>query len=801
MPNDPGDVNGAERDVRFSRIFQLLPDAVMLARVDDSAVLEVNEAFEKLTGYGADALVGRPALSFFSFLDTDLWARVWSGTGGDDGVVGLETRLLRKDGQVAFVRMSMRRTEIDGVPCNLATLREIPGDGNRANGDKGWCGEVPCGLERLVLPEAVVSREDVGRLIDFRALQDLVNSFYRITGIAVAITDLNGNVQVATGWQDICTRFHRMHPETLANCRESDTCLTRNIGEGAYALYKCKNGMWDMATPIVIGGRRIANLFLGQFLFDDEVPDYGFFRKQAEKYGFDPGEYLAALDRVPRWSRELIDSAMEFYTKLALLISRLSFGNISLSHALAEQKKAEDELLLYKYCIDNAGIGIYQTFEKHIYNVNECACKSLRYSADELRAMTVFDIDPAITMDRMHEIRQMLEATGSVTHQSMHRRKDGTVFPVEITANQVEFNGKQYAISFVKDITDRKLAEEALRESEEKFRVLAETSPAAVTLYQGEKIVYINPAAAKLLGYTVEELSQVSFWNCIHEDFKEMVRERGFARLRGEDVPSRYQCKLVTKEGRDLWVMLSVGRIEFKGRPAGIATLVDMTEAKNAEERIRASLEEKNVLLKEIHHRVKNNLQIISSLLDLQSDFIRGETIREYFRDSQDRIRSMALIHQKLYQSESLAFVDFRDYLEELATNLFASFAREPHLIQLNVDVDEVLLCMDEAIPCGLIMNELVSNSLKHAFPGGRSGKITIRCNAGDDGWIALSVSDTGVGLPAGFDFRNAASLGLQLVSLLAKQLGGRVKFSGEQGGTVAAVTFPSAAACEIRLK
>jgi PAS domain S-box-containing protein len=783
-------VTGVEKEERFSRIFQFLPDAVLVARAEDSVVLEINEAFEALTGYAPDAILGRSSLGLVFFLDPELWTRVRHEIDATGEVRGLETKLLRKDGRIAFVRMSMRRLEIDGVFCDLTTIQDISGRGMLEDEKRRGIGEALSGPEIPPLPDMDMNREEIARLIDIQALQDLMNSFYMVTRIGMAITDVNGNVQVSAGWQDICTRFHRIHPETLANCRESDISLTTGIKEGEYSLYKCKNGMWDMASPIMVGGRHIANLFLGQFLFDDEKPDYEFFRQQARKCGFDTEEYLAALDRVPRWSRELVHHVMGFYTKLAMLVSRLSIGNIRMSRALAEQKKVEHELLLHKFCIDNAGIGIFQTFEQTIYNANDFVCKSLGYTADELRAMTVFDIDPVITMDRMREIREMLEATGSVTHQTMHRRKDGTVLPVEITTNQVEFNGKRYAISFVKDITDRKLAEEALRESEEKFRVLSETSPAAIALYQGEDVIYINPTAAGLIGYSVEELSRISFWGCVHEDFREMVRERGIARMRGDAVPNQYECKFVTKDGRELWAIISVGLIEFKGRPAGIVTLIDRTEAKAAEERIRASLAEKEVLLKEVHHRVKNNLQIISSLLDLQSDYIQEEYSRRYIGECQDRIRSLALVHEQLYKSVDLSVIDFASYTDELVASLCRSLVADQERVRVKVEMQDIELGIDEAIPCGLIINELVSNSLKHAFPGDRQGEILVQGVREGSGVICLSVTDTGIGLPPGFDFFTTETLGLQIVDLLSRQLHGRVEMRGDRGSTVT-LRFP----------
>ncbi|WP_424356724.1 PocR ligand-binding domain-containing protein [Methanocella sp. MCL-LM] len=185
---------------------------------------------------------------------------------------------------------------------------------------------------------------DLERIINIPEIQDMMNHFYELTHIGMAITDMNGNVLVATGWQDICTKFHRCHPETLRNCVESDTNITQNPVKGKYTIYKCKNNMWDIATPLFLGGKHVANLFTGQFFFEDEVPDYEFFREQARKYGFDEAEYLSAVDRVPRWSRAKVYTAMEFYTRLAGMINSLSYSNIHLQNMLSKQKEAEEEI-------------------------------------------------------------------------------------------------------------------------------------------------------------------------------------------------------------------------------------------------------------------------------------------------------------------------------------------------------------------------------------------------------------------------------------------------------------------------
>ncbi len=179
-------------------------------------------------------------------------------------------------------------------------------------------------------------------IMDTQVIQDIMDEFYRLTGIGVGVVDLSGRVLVATGWQDVCTRFHRIHPETRKNCMESDVELSSGVEPGTFKAYRCKNRMWDMATPIMVGGRHVGNLFLGQFFFEDESPDYDLFRAQARRYGFDEAEYLTALDRVPRWSREKVDAVMSFYARFTHLISSLSYSNLKLVRALKDRERAEE---------------------------------------------------------------------------------------------------------------------------------------------------------------------------------------------------------------------------------------------------------------------------------------------------------------------------------------------------------------------------------------------------------------------------------------------------------------------------
>jgi two-component sensor histidine kinase len=228
------------------------------------------------------------------------------------------------------------------------------------------------------------------------------------------------------------------------------------------------------------------------------------------------------------------------------------------------------------------------------------------------------------------------------------------------------------------------------------------------------------------------------------------------------------------------WVDGSIVRLE-------IAT--DITEKKNYEEELKASLKEKEILLREIHHRVKNNMTVVSSLLMLQSSKVENDHDKEMFYESKNRIKAMALIHDKLYHGENLAKISFDDYINDITDSIFMTYNISSERIRLKKDVDAVTLDINTAIPCGLIVNELLSNSIKHAFPDDRDGEINVALKLKDGHTVELTVSDNGIGFPEGLDFRNTETLGMNLVDALAGQLMGKIELSREHS-TEFKVTF-----------
>jgi PAS domain S-box-containing protein len=340
--------------------------------------------------------------------------------------------------------------------------------------------------------------------------------------------------------------------------------------------------------------------------------------------------------------------------------------------------------------------------------------------------------------------------------------------------------------------------------AEARYRSLVEQIPAVTFLAALDEDVrefYVSPQIEALLGYTQEEwLSNPFLWyRQLHPEDRDRCHME-FARGCQTGGPFRAEFRALTRDGAVVWVRGEARVVRDQdGHPLFLQGIAyDITESKRAEEAIRASadqvqasLREKEVLLEEIHHRVKNNLQVVSSLLRLQSAHVQDPAALEMFTESRNRIQSMALVHEKLYQSADLSRVDFAEYVQSLTNLLVSSYRTRAAAVTLRVTVENVMLGIDVAVPLGLLINELVSNCLKYAFPLGRSGEVRVELRAAGAGHNLLVVADDGIGLPPGTDFRKTESLGMQLVCGLTEQLGGSIDLVGDRG-TEFRIMFPS---------
>ena len=351
----------------------------------------------------------------------------------------------------------------------------------------------------------------------------------------------------------------------------------------------------------------------------------------------------------------------------------------------------------------------------------------------------------------------------------------------------------------VKDLTEHKQAEKALRQSEEKFRRIAANLEDAIYSVDARtrEFSYLSPAFEKVLGYTLDDISNMGGRSAFLSRvvYKGKFDEQKGRFERWKSPPTEigtlcdeewWRCKDGTlKCIEDRWMpVYEAGRLVTTD-----GVLCDITERKRTEQAIRASLEEKTVLLKEVHHRVKNNLQIVVSLLNLQAVRVKNPAALDTLQETGNRVRSMALLHETLYRSQNLAQVNFASYIESICGHLFRSYGPKMARVKLERRMEEVSIDLDQAVACGLIINELVSNALKHAFPEGRAGRITVELQTTAQDQVRLRVADDGAGLPAQLDIRQTETLGHQLVFMLAEKLHGAVEVKRD-GGTAFCIAF-----------
>ncbi|MDY9927178.1 PocR ligand-binding domain-containing protein [Methanosarcina sp.] len=808
-------------------------------------------------------------------------------------------------------------------------------------------------------------------IIDIHAVQSLMDDFYKFANIPIGIFDLNGNILVGAGWQEICTRFHRVRPETCKHCVESDTKLSSGVSQGEYKLYKCKNNMWDIATPIFVGRRHIGNIFLGQFFFEGEIPNYDFFQSQARQYGFDEEKYIKALEKVPRLSKEAVDTIMTFFMNFANMLSQLGYSNIKLSQLLAERNAVVDALresekreqarsnelavlldavpaavwithdtrathmtgnrLSYEWLRLPEGTNIsrpvpeggksetYSMFKSGVeikpadmpvrisaagkevrdYEFDliypDGTVRHLLGNASPLRdekgnsegSISAFiDITERkqvekellesesrlrlaqvaagagiwnwdIPSDRLEWSEELFRLFGldpekydasfdlwrDLLHPDDRLRVDSQIataidnhtpiaieYRIVLPSAEVRWinalgsttydsNGKPQRVAGICiDITERKKAEEALKKTHENLEKLvkertAELEKAYKSLKESEKGLAEAQKMAHIGNWSWDLITGEAYWseeiyyifgvnpqksipaydelfNYIHPDDRNYV-DAAIKKVINEK-PFGIDYRIITANGKERTVHAeSEVFFDPNNNPIQVKGIIqDITERKEAEKAL-ANIE--IARKKEIHHRIKNNLQVISSLLDLQADKFDNPKVIEAFKESQNRVISMALIHEELYKGEGTDTLNFSTYIRELAENLFHTYCLNSKNIRLCMDMEEnALLNMDTAVPLGIIVNELVSNSFKHAFPDRDRGEIGIKLLREKNGKykeeddkstnFVMAVSDNGVGIPKNLDIEDLDSLGIQLVITLVEQLDGELELKRDNG-------------------
>lgn len=386
-------------------------------------------------------------------------------------------------------------------------------------------------------------------------------------------------------------------------------------------------------------------------------------------------------------------------------------------------------------------------------------------------------------------------ACGVLSNEIRVRNRNNEIVWLEDHMYEVKpDNAKPYYSGIMIDITAQKKVQDKIRETETKLAAILKNLPKVVVYQSGNNKDFISENISEMTGFKPQDIlkQKYFFGSVIHPDDMQNVKNslNSWHKKNDEGILIM-EFRMKKKDGTYIWIEDHMFRVtdEMDGSYlSGI--LIDVTERKLAEQRLSRSLKEKELLLKEIHHRVKNNLQVVSSLLKLQTGYVKDERALDLLIDSQNRVRSMALVHQKLYQSADFSEINFTEYLRQLSGHLINSFKADPDKIIIDINAESLNLGINHAVPCGLIVNELVSNSLKYAFPSDKKGNIRIDLQKKEDGNVMLTISDDGVGFPAGLDYRDTQSLGLQLVNTLVGQIDGTITMKNHVGTTFN-IVFP----------
>jgi PAS domain S-box-containing protein len=340
---------------------------------------------------------------------------------------------------------------------------------------------------------------------------------------------------------------------------------------------------------------------------------------------------------------------------------------------------------------------------------------------------------------------------------------------------------------------EREKAYALLSENEERYRTLFETMAQGVVYFDADGVAKsANPAAERILGVPLDRIQGLP---CMRL-FEKIKNENG-GEISEKELPVTVVLNTSKPVGSRImgvynrmdesyrWVRVTA--VPLGGSNGGLhgqvyMTMEDITEIKTGQDMLRRSLQEKEVLIREIHHRVKNNMQIISSLLNLQGGYNRNPELKGIIISMQNRIKSMAIIHEELYRSDDFSDINFGACVRNLANELLFSFVEDPSRITIRLNVADIRLSIDASLPCSLIVNELISNALKYAFPGGRRGEIFVSMRKEENGACTLVIEDDGVGIPEGIDIEKTGTMGLFLVRLLVKQMGGAITLYREKG-------------------
>ncbi len=499
----------------------------------------------------------------------------------------------------------------------------------------------------------------------------------------------------------------------------------------------------------------------------------------------------------PILAENKVVGVLEFFSNHALdedslLLERMATIGYQLGRVYerySAKKKLKQSKQKFKRLFDTSFDAILILGEKELINCNRRAEELFRCSCEELKDSSLSSFFPSQQPSGIlskavgaEKVKQAFRGKDQF-FEWQFKRNDGTCFDAEVSLIHMPLNGENYIQAIVRDITERKEKDRLLKKNMKLFSQLFENSPIGLVLLNADhKITQINTSFSQIFGYQLSEIEGKELDPLLAPtELRDEARNITNETMGGDS----FQVETVRqhKDGSTVPVLVATVPVEIEEDVVALFGIyVDISKRKEAEQQLEDQLEEKKILLAEIHHRVKNNLAVISGLLELQKDNAEHEEAYERMQDSQSRIKSMALIHEQLYQMELFSSLQFDEYVQNLGETIESSFIKNVTKISLSYDTEPVELDMDQAIPCGLLLNEILTNAFKHAFPGQEEGKVKISLHENNERIITLKVEDNGIGIPKDIKQGKNGSLGMKLIHTLTQQLGGNLEITGNSG-------------------
>jgi PAS domain S-box-containing protein len=775
-----------ESEARFRALIEQAPDAIIVYDADLRRLVDANTSAEKLFGRSREELLRSDPQRLFNGMGG-------SGRRDEDAFSDHAERALR--GESLEFELPVLRA--DGVRLACETrLTRLPSDRHRLVRasyiditERNRAEEALRRLNRELRAvskcnQAMVRAEDELKLLDDICRITCDDAGYRMAWVGYAVDDEARNIR-PVAWSGVEEGYLGRAELTWADTERGRGPAGKAIRNGETAFIQ------DFATDPEAAPWRDGALRRGYRssialpLKDDGAASFG---------------VLCIYSTEPR------AFTPEEVRLLEELAGDMAFGIVVL-RALRERDRIAEELNRseekYRTLFEESFDGLFiMSPDWEILDMNKTGIRLFGYDASgEVSRLDLAQDLFASSPDRKR-IQAMIDDRGTAEYEGTLKTKKGDLMTTYCALTAVK-DARGVTISYrgiIRDITELKRAEEMLKESELRYRSITESLTDyqyRVRVVDGRAVETIQgPGCATVTGYAPQEFDADPYlWvRMIAPEDREPVQERVRRILAGEESPP-FEHRIIRKDGAARWVCDTIIlRKDSSGRLLSYDGVIkDITERKEAESKLQENLLEKEVLLQEVHHRVKNNLQIVCSLINLQRDEEGGSSpTGRLLVDTEARVRAMSFVHEILYQSDNFASVGFSSYVSYLCAHLIETYAVDPHRVRLVLSVEDIRLPLDKAVPCGLLINELVANALKHAFPNGRSGTVEVSMVRIEGGMVSLAVTDDGIGA-SGTDLAKGKrkSIGISLVKSLAVQLGGEYRPESAHG-VVARVVFPA---------